>query len=211
MRTRLCFVQRELANPACIARVIVTRRICYYVPFCEATSCPSILVDYSSMQRRLVERSAHPPRRRRQCPGIQVQAAPIVGAIVLASLGALLLTADVRIMPTGVGLRSSMGRRLAMSPPSRRSDTSAAPRRIQAPVPNPSRNDRRVSLALPDGDCVIRPALKPTRPLAPTFTASYPGSGAKMTWNLVQALTGIVTGDEHRHNQQSWSEAVTGK
>ena len=124
-------------------------------------------------------------------------AVPVVSAIVLVSLGALLLAADVQIIPNNFGLRTNdkAGRRLA----------------IKAPVPKLSNGHRRMSLALPEGDCVIRPPLKPTRPLAPTFTASYPGSGAKMTWNLVQALTGIVTGDEHRHNDQAWSEAVTVK
>lgn len=163
------------------------------------------------MQSLIVEGSAHPPRRRRR-RRTQVQVSPVVGAIVLASLGALLLAADLRIIPTGVGLRSStsMGRWLADSQRLVRRGTSAARRHIKAPVPKPSRGHRRMSLALSNGDCVIKPALKPTRPLAPTFTASYPGSGAKMTWNLVQALTGIVTGDEHRHNKQAWSEAVTG-
>ena len=154
------------------------------------------------MQSLIVEGSAHPPRRRRR-RRTQVQVSPVVGAIVLASLGALLLAADLQIIP--------MGRWLADSPQLLRKDTSAARRHIKAPVPKPSRGHRRMSLALSNGDCVIKPALKPTRPLAPTFTASYPGSGAKMTWNLVQALTGIVTGDEHRHNKQAWSEAVTGK
>lgn len=162
------------------------------------------------MQSLIVEESANPPRRRRRT---QAQVAPVVGAIVLASLGALLLAAgDLQIIPTGVRSSTSMGRWLADSPRLVRRDTSSAARRhIKAPVPKPSRSHRRMSLALSNGDCVIKPALKPTRPLAPTFTASYPGSGAKMTWNLVQALTGIVTGDEHRHNQQAWSEAVTGK
>ena len=142
-------------------------------------------------------RYANPPQRGRQCPGATVPAVPVFSAIVLASLGALLLAADVQIIPNNFGLRTNgkAGRRLA----------------IKAPVPKLSNGHRRMSLALPEGDCVIRPALKPTRPLAPTFTASYPGSGAKMTWNLVQALTGIVTGDEHRHNDQAWSEAVTVK
>lgn len=33
-----------------------------------------------------------------------------------------------------------------------------------------------------------------------TFTASYPGSGAKLTWRLIRAITGIYTGDDHDHN-----------
>ena len=34
----------------------------------------------------------------------------------------------------------------------------------------------------------------------PSWTASYPGSGAKLTWKLVRAITGAFTGDDHDHN-----------
>ena len=34
----------------------------------------------------------------------------------------------------------------------------------------------------------------------PVIVTSYPGSGAKLTWKLVRAITGIMTGDEHDHN-----------
>mmetsp|Transcript_11785 Transcript_11785/g.17897 ORF Transcript_11785/g.17897 Transcript_11785/m.17897 type:complete len:329 (+) Transcript_11785:251-1237(+) len=50
------------------------------------------------------------------------------------------------------------------------------------------------------GSCEIRQGRVPDHPVQSTFTASYPGSGAKMTWKLIEALTGIVTGDDHQLN-----------
>ena len=50
------------------------------------------------------------------------------------------------------------------------------------------------------GECEVRPAMAPSHPITPTFTASYPGSGAKMTWNLIEAMTGLVTGDDFQLN-----------
>jgi hypothetical protein len=50
------------------------------------------------------------------------------------------------------------------------------------------------------GTCEVKPAVDPGHPVTPTFTASYPGSGAKMTWNFIEALTGIVTGDDFQLN-----------
>ena len=50
------------------------------------------------------------------------------------------------------------------------------------------------------GECEVRPATAPSHPVTPTFTASYPGSGAKMTWNLIEAMTGLVTGDDFQLN-----------
>ena len=44
------------------------------------------------------------------------------------------------------------------------------------------------------GNCVIEPAVVPEHRVQSTFTASYPGSGAKMTWKLIEAMTGLVTG-----------------
>jgi len=43
------------------------------------------------------------------------------------------------------------------------------------------------------------PKAKP-KDVIPIITASYPGSGAKLTWKLLRALTGIMTGDDHDHN-----------
>ena len=51
----------------------------------------------------------------------------------------------------------------------------------------------------------------PTEKSAPTFAASYPGSGAKMSWNLITGLTGIQTGDDHRINEVAWDESITVK
>lgn len=41
------------------------------------------------------------------------------------------------------------------------------------------------------GTCNIQPANVPDHPIQSTFTASYPGSGAKMTWKLIEAMTGL--------------------
>jgi hypothetical protein len=49
-----------------------------------------------------------------------------------------------------------------------------------------------------DAACKIRDVQEKTVPA--TFTASYPGSGAKITWRLIRAITGIYTGDDHDHN-----------
>lgn len=48
-------------------------------------------------------------------------------------------------------------------------------------------------------ECKV-PETKEVHVENPTWTASYPGSGAKLTWKLVRALTGIYTGDDHDHN-----------
>ena len=61
------------------------------------------------------------------------------------------------------------------------------------------------------GDCQVLQGLPPTKKIAPTFAASYPGSGAKMSWNLITGLTGIQTGDDHRINEVAWDESITVK
>ena len=68
-------------------------------------------------------------------------------------------------------------------------------------------------LASPENgpDCRVPPALPPPQPIAPTFAASYPGSGAKMSWNLITGLTGVQTGDDWLLNDVEWNQAVTVK
>ena len=55
---------------------------------------------------------------------------------------------------------------------------------------------RKLSKALPDGGCVVTYAHLAKDPIAPTWQASFPGSGSRMTWSLVEALTGIRTNDD---------------
>jgi len=50
----------------------------------------------------------------------------------------------------------------------------------------------------PPRDCSIPPP-KP-RNMPPTIVASYPGSGARMTWKLIRAVTGIMTGNDNNQN-----------
>ena len=68
-------------------------------------------------------------------------------------------------------------------------------------------------LASPENgpECRVPPALPPPQPIAPTFAASYPGSGAKMSWNLITGLTGVQTGDDWLLNGVEWNQAVTVK
>lgn len=53
------------------------------------------------------------------------------------------------------------------------------------------------------GNCEVRKGKVPDYPIQSTFTASYPGSGAKMTWKLIEAMTGLVTGDDFQLNGHS--------
>ena len=67
--------------------------------------------------------------------------------------------------------------------------------------------------AATDGDtCPLSHAIQPTEEIErPVPIASYPGSGAKMTWMLVETLTGLVTADEHRLNGNPWNKAISVK
>mmetsp|Transcript_5494 Transcript_5494/g.15986 ORF Transcript_5494/g.15986 Transcript_5494/m.15986 type:complete len:415 (-) Transcript_5494:128-1372(-) len=65
---------------------------------------------------------------------------------------------------------------------------------------------RRMSEALPNGGCFVTPSIAAPPGIKPVFAASYPGSGARMTWNLIEALTGIVTGDDW--NSNGWGKQV---
>jgi len=44
--------------------------------------------------------------------------------------------------------------------------------------------------------CELRPAVEPPPEVIPIIAASYPGSGSKMTWNLIEGLTSFWTGDD---------------
>ena len=66
-------------------------------------------------------------------------------------------------------------------------------RQLDSSIPDPS-----PIVIEPPRDCSI-PRPEP-RMMSPTIIASYPGSGAKMTWKLTRAVTGIMTGDDFNHN-----------
>jgi hypothetical protein len=69
---------------------------------------------------------------------------------------------------------------------------------------------RSLSNALPEGGCEITWPQKPPTDVEITYAASYPGCGARMTWNLVEALTGLETGDDWNNNGRG-EEVVTVK
>ena len=62
------------------------------------------------------------------------------------------------------------------------------------------RNDEKLAFSLADKskECLI-PKAKPMD-ANPVLIASYPGSGAKLTWKLIRAISGIMTSDDHDHN-----------
>lgn len=63
------------------------------------------------------------------------------------------------------------------------------PPQQQQPSPESSTNNMA---------CNIRPAEP--REIGATVIASYPGSGAKLSWKTIRALTGIMTSDDYDHN-----------
>ncbi|KAL7511567.1 hypothetical protein ACHAXN_008521 [Cyclotella atomus] len=67
-------------------------------------------------------------------------------------------------------------------------------------LPSTDHSHRRLSLALPNGGCQITWPKPPPPNIQITYAASYPGCGARMTWNLVEALTGLQTGDDWNNN-----------
>mmetsp|Transcript_17691 Transcript_17691/g.36973 ORF Transcript_17691/g.36973 Transcript_17691/m.36973 type:complete len:416 (+) Transcript_17691:209-1456(+) len=72
---------------------------------------------------------------------------------------------------------------------------------------------RALSIALPDGGCEITEP-KPTRGghiIAPIWQASFPGSGSRMTWNFVQALTGVKTNSDRKSHGYPYTHVVASK
>jgi len=68
-------------------------------------------------------------------------------------------------------------------------------RQLESSLAPPENNNVVVE---PPRDCSIsRPE---PRSMKPTMIASYPGSGAKLTWKLTRAVTGVMTGDDFNHN-----------
>lgn len=70
---------------------------------------------------------------------------------------------------------------------------------------------RRLSHALGNGGCRVTYAKLAKVPIAPTWQASFPGSGSRMTWNLVEALTGIRTNDDYDSHDRGYEKVVAVK
>ncbi|KAL7475942.1 hypothetical protein ACHAW6_001834 [Cyclotella cf. meneghiniana] len=58
----------------------------------------------------------------------------------------------------------------------------------------------RSAVALPDRDCQIAWPRPPPPDIQITYAASAPGCGSLTKWNLVEALTGLETGDDWNNN-----------
>jgi len=133
-------------------------------------------------------------------------------AALAASLAAIFGTiAFLSIIPSisniftqssaGVGIDSLP---LSASPPSSSSPTN------NNDDESPIKYHRRLSNALPNGGCEITWPKKPPAGVQIAYAASYPGCGARMMWNLVEALTGMWTGDDWNNNGRG-EEVVTVK
>ena len=60
--------------------------------------------------------------------------------------------------------------------------------------------NRRLSIASIPQNCTLNPTEKVGENNKPIFAASFPGSGARMSWQLIEGLTGKPTGDEWNSN-----------
>lgn len=60
-------------------------------------------------------------------------------------------------------------------------------------------------------ECPIQRPHLSDQPLTPTWQASFPGSGSRMTWSLIQALTGLQTGDDFNSHNFGFVNVVTVK
>ncbi len=85
------------------------------------------------------------------------------------------------------------------------------PSTLQIRIAKEENTTRRLSTGLPDGGCTITPQKFAEKDISPTYQASFPGSGARMTWNLVIALTGIAINDDHNHAGVGYDRVVAVK
>jgi len=76
---------------------------------------------------------------------------------------------------------------------------------------SPASNKRSLSVALADGGCLVTYARMTDHPIAQTWQASFPGSGARMTWMLIEALTGIRSNDDYDHRERGYENVVAVK
>ena len=80
--------------------------------------------------------------------------------------------------------------------------------------PNSDESDlqrRQLSIALENGGCQVTFAELSPVDIPPTWQASFPGSGSRMTWSLVEALTGIRTNDDYDTHHRGYDRVVAVK
>ena len=70
---------------------------------------------------------------------------------------------------------------------------------------------RQLSIALENGGCQVTFAELSPVDIPPTWQASFPGSGSRMTWSLVEALTGIRTNDDYDTHHRGYDRVVAVK
>lgn len=85
------------------------------------------------------------------------------------------------------------------------------PSTLQIRIAKEENITRHLSTALPNGRCKVTPQKFAEKDISPTYQASFPGSGARMTWNLVIALTGIAINDDHDHAGVGYDRVVAVK
>jgi len=78
-------------------------------------------------------------------------------------------------------------------------------------ISNPDDSHRSLSVALPHGGCQVTYASVSSIKISPTWQASFPGSGSRMTWSLVEALTGIRTNDDYDSHERGFERVVAVK
>ena len=71
--------------------------------------------------------------------------------------------------------------------------------------------DRQCNFDTNGGGCEIKRPANPPHSVQPTWAASYPGSGAKLSWNLITALSGLPTTDDRRINGLDWHKVISVK
>ena len=70
---------------------------------------------------------------------------------------------------------------------------------------------RRLSKALSEGRCVVTRGKLSETPIPPTWAASFPGSGARMTFFFIDALTGILTNSDYDPHDMGYERVISVK
>mmetsp|Transcript_5259 Transcript_5259/g.11939 ORF Transcript_5259/g.11939 Transcript_5259/m.11939 type:complete len:367 (-) Transcript_5259:224-1324(-) len=97
------------------------------------------------------------------------------------------------------------------SPPLQTNPTLDADRTISDLSHEQTNSHRSLSIGHANGDCMVTYAQLSEIDITQTWQASFPGSGSRMTWSLVEALTGIRTNDDFNSHDRGYSRVVAVK